>query len=92
MFVPPSQVDQPPRRISGSLGAVPDSVKRRKGKVEVEMVITQFGDPTDVRIVRSAGPELDEAVRKAVLGWKFEPARKNGIRVRTRATHSVDFR
>jgi serine/threonine-protein kinase len=92
MFVPASQVDVEPKRVSGEGARLSDSARRRKGKVELEMVITQFGQPTDVTITQSAGPELDEAVRKAVLSWKYEPARKNGVRVRTRARASMEFR
>jgi serine/threonine-protein kinase len=92
MFVPLGQVDREPTRTSGAHASAPTSAKRRKGTVEVEYTVTQFGDTTDVTVVRSAGPELDEAVRKAVLAWKFEPARKNGVRVRTRSNFIIHFR
>jgi TonB family protein len=92
MFVPLSMVDVAPKKLSGAGARLSESARRRKGKVEVEMAITQFGQPTDVTIIQSAGPELDEAVRKAVLTWQYEPARKNGVRVRTRAKASMEFR
>ena len=92
MFVPPTQVDVPPSKLSGDSARIPESAKKRKGKVEVEMTVSQFGYPSDITVIQSAGPELDEAVRKAVATWKFEPARKAGLRVRTKATHKFDFR
>ena len=35
-------------------------------------------------MAESAGPILDEAVLKAVRTWRFEPARKDGVRVKVR--------
>ncbi|HVR69887.1 MAG TPA: TonB family protein [Vicinamibacteria bacterium] len=92
MFVNLSQVDSEPRKVSGTYARVPASAKRRKGTVEVEMVVTHQGHPTDVTVTRSAGPDLDEAVRQAVRGWRFEPARKNGVKVSTRYVHRSEFR
>jgi TonB family protein len=56
------------------------------------MIVTQYGFPTDITVTRSAGPDLDEAVREAVRGWRFEPATKNGVKVSTRYVHRSEFR
>ena len=48
------------------------------------MIVDETGVPTDLRVVESAGPILDEAVLKAVRTWRFEPARKDGVRVKVR--------
>ena len=92
MFVPLGDVDSPPRRVSGEYAKVPESAKKRKGMVEVEMIVTEAGYPTGINVTQSAGPELDEAVRTAVSDWKFEPARKGGINVRTRYVLRSEFR
>jgi protein TonB len=92
MFVSPSQVDKVPRKVSGAYASVPESARRRKGTVEVAMIVTQYGFPTDITVTRSAGPDLDEAVREAVRGWRFEPATKNGVKVSTRYVHRSEFR
>ena len=92
MFVPLTDVDSPPRHIFGEYAKVPESARKRKGTVEVEMIVTEAGYPTGINITHSAGADLDEAVRSAVSEWKFEPARKNGINVRTRYVHRSEFR
>jgi TonB family protein len=92
MFVPLADVDRLPRRIQGDYAKVPESAKKRKGTVEVEMIVTEAGYPTGINVTQSAGPDLDEAVRRAVSEWKFEPARKGGINVRTRYVLRSEFR
>jgi serine/threonine-protein kinase len=92
MYVSLAQVDREPTRIAGSYARLPESARQRKGTVEVEMIVTETGDPIDVTVTRSAGPDLDEAVRQAVQDWKFEPALKDGVRVRTRYVHRATFR
>jgi TonB family protein len=92
MFVPREQVDKEPTKIAGRGASVPASARQRKGTVEVAMTITESGDTTDIHVTQSAGPDLDDAVRKAVRDWKFEPALKNGVKVRTRFVHRSTFR
>jgi protein TonB len=84
-FVELRQVDMKPVRMAGDWAGYPDAAvrKRQTGTVEVEMVVTESGQPTDLQIIGSAGQVLDDAVLKAMRKWRFEPARKNGVRVRT---------
>jgi serine/threonine-protein kinase len=85
---------EPPKRISGDSPAFPEQAVRSRiqGKVVVTMVITEKGVPVDVRIVESAGEILDAAVLEAVETWRFQPARKNGVKVRVPWRASQEFR
>ena len=76
----------PPVRISGQSASYPDQARRRKlyGTIAIDMIVDETGQPTDLRVVESAGDVLDEAVLKAVRTWRFEPARKGGVRVKVR--------
>jgi len=57
------------------------------------MIVTETGEPIDLRIVESAGEVLDQAVLSALGRWRFEPASKDGVKVRVRwqARHSFVF-
>jgi TonB family protein len=76
----------PPRRISGETAGYPARAQKdhMQGLVVVEMIVTEKGEPTDLRIVESAGELLDKAVLDAVKTWRFEPAQKQGVKVRVR--------
>jgi protein TonB len=58
----------------------------------VEITVTEGGAARDVRVLESAGAILDEAVVAAVSKWRFEPARKQGIKVRVRWKYRQTFR
>jgi serine/threonine-protein kinase len=74
----------PPRKISGEPARYPEAARERKaqGAVTVGMIITEEGVPIDVGVVESAGETLNQALVEAVRGWRYEPARKDGINVR----------
>ena len=84
----------PPRRIEGSSSSYPAAARRRDqaGTVTVRMIITEEGEPIDVTIVESAGAILDAAVLDAIEGWRFEPATKDGVKVRVRWVIRQTFR
>jgi TonB family protein len=76
----------PPVKTSGETAAYPDEARRKRllGSVLVDLVVDENGLPTDLSVRESAGPVLDEAVLRAVRTWRFEPARKDGVRVKVR--------
>ena len=84
----------PPRRISGAPARYPEVARRRRfaGAVTVSMIITEDGEPLEPTIVESAGDVLDQAVLDAIREWRFEPARKDGVRVRVPWTVRQTFR
>jgi serine/threonine-protein kinase len=94
MFVDLKQVDSEPQYISGAYPTLPEGARqmRMTGTVDVEFVVTEAGDPTDIQFTRSATRVLDDAVLKAIREWKFEPARKQGVKVRTRVSRRFTFR
>ena len=76
----------PPVRIRGDSATYPERARQMKlrGSVLVALIVDENGLPTDLQVVESAGPILDEAVLKAMRTWRFEPARKDGVRVKVR--------
>ena len=83
----------PPRKISGSTPPYPDEARRVNllGTVKVEMVVNERGEPTDLRVVESAGDILDRAVVTAVRTWRYEPAMKSGVRVKVRWSYQHSY-
>ena len=55
------------------------------------MIVDERGVPHDVRLLRGASALLDEAVIEAVYKFRYEPAVKDGVRVRSRHTYSQKF-
>jgi len=84
----------PPRRIEGSSARYPEAARRRRmeGSVTASMIVTEAGEPIEVTIVESAGPILDAAVLEAVQSSRFEPAVKDGEKVRVRWLVRQTFR
>jgi eukaryotic-like serine/threonine-protein kinase len=76
----------PPSPRARQSAPYPDRARRLHlyGTVTIALIVDEAGTPTDLRVVESAGPILDEAVLKAVRNWRFEPARKDGVRVKMR--------
>jgi eukaryotic-like serine/threonine-protein kinase len=75
-----------PRRISGEAAPYPEAAKRLRleGSVTVEMIVTERGEPVNLRVVESAGEIFDTAVLAAVRTWRYAPAEKDGVEVRVR--------
>lgn len=73
----------------------PESAVRAgvQGRVMVDFIIDKEGKVTDVRVVKSVDPELDEeAVRVVSASPKWKPGRMGGRKVRTSVTVPVEFR
>jgi serine/threonine-protein kinase len=76
----------PPRRIAGALPRYPEAARQLglEGVVEVELTIDVRGSSQGVSLKRSAGAVLDEAMLRAVAGWRFAPASARGTPVQVR--------
>ena len=73
----------------------PESAVRAgvQGRVMVDFIIDKEGKVTDVRVVKSVDPELDEeAVRVVSASPKWKPGKMGGRKVRTSVTVPVEFR
>jgi len=83
----------PPRKVSGNPPPYPDEARRVNlvGSVKVEMIIDENGEAKDVRVVGSAGEILDRAVVNAVRSWRYEPARKGGVKVKVRWAYQHNY-
>jgi TonB family protein len=64
---------------------------RIQGKVVLEAVIETDGRVTDVRVVESPHPMLDEAAIAAVQQWRYKPVLINGVAVRVLVTTTTTF-
>jgi TonB family protein len=76
----------PPRRVSGHPAAYPDRALARRefGTVGVRLIVNEDGSTSDLEVTESAGEVLDEAVLRAIRSWRFEPATKDGVKVKVR--------
>ena len=54
-------------------------------------VVTTSGDVEQVKVIRSLSSELDKKAEQAVTGWKFHPARKNGLPVPVLINIEINF-
>ena len=61
------------------------------GKVVVEFVINTKGEVINPHVIRSNNPWFERPALDAILKWKFEPARKGGRPVNTRAKQMLEF-
>jgi TonB family protein len=64
-----------------------------QGSVQIEMVVSTDGEPTDLKVARSLDAEygLDEAALRAAAEWRFEPGRKDGKPVPVIITLELTF-
>ena len=86
--------DKPAKRISGNPPVYPPMARKlnQQGRVTVAFIVTEEGVPTELRIVESGGEILDSAVLHAVAEWRYEPAEKDGARVRVQMMVRQTFR
>ncbi|PYQ49372.1 MAG: hypothetical protein DMF78_18390 [Acidobacteria bacterium] len=92
-LLPQSQVDTLPKRTRGEAAPYPREAERLRmlGSVTVEFLVDEKGRPQDLHVVESAGQILDRAVVDNVRDWRYEPARKNGVKVKTRIAVKQTF-
>ncbi len=62
-----------------------------EGLVLCAVTIDAEGSVTAVEVIASESPMLDEAARRALLGWKFSPALQSGQPVASRVVVPVRF-
>jgi len=66
--------------------------KKIRGTVVLSIVITDKGVVRDAKVVTSLDGDLDKQALKAVGGWRFEPATKDGKPVAVRVKVEADFK
>jgi TonB family protein len=70
-----------------------EEARRRglEGDVDLEVVVTENGRVSNVRVVRGLGGGLDARAVEAVRQWRFTPARRRGTAVAVIVQVSVAF-
>ncbi len=93
VVVPPGAVVQPPRKTRHRDPIYPSSALRglTEGRVVVDALIGTSGCVEDVKVRDSVDPRLDLAALRALVDWRFEPARTNGTPTSVRSTLVVMF-
>ena len=66
-------------------------VNRIQGTVMLEAVVTADGCPSQIRVVRSLHPGLDEEAITTVAQWRFEPGHLAGQPVDVLVSIMIDF-
>jgi serine/threonine-protein kinase len=84
----------PPRKVVDRTAPYPELARRQRlnGTVVVGLVVDEHGEPTDVSVLESAGSVLDAAALESVRGWRYEPAVKDGVKVKVRWLEKLTYR
>jgi TonB family protein len=92
-LVPLEEADLPPRVARVVKPAYPPIALRQKigGIVVLRVLVTESGSPSQVEVVRGVRGGITEAAVAAVRRWSFEPARKDGVAVKTWTTVPIPF-
>jgi TonB family protein len=59
--------------------------------VVLKVTVLATGEPADVAVEHSAGPDFDDAAVHAVRQWRFEPARRGTLPIASRVGVAVHF-
>jgi TonB family protein len=93
-IVPLDQVDTPPILKERINPKYPSSAIERgiEGKVIVNALISESGDVEDVVVVQGLAGGFNEATMRAVRQWKYEPAVKDGQKVKVWKPITITFK
>jgi TonB family protein len=84
----------PPKSIRWIIPAYPENCKKAglEGTVLLNVTTDNNGTVTDVRVMKSVHPDLDNAAQDALRHWSYEPIYKDGQPVSANFVVLVDFR
>ena len=93
-LVPIGQVDTPPVIKSRVNPKYPPNAFARgiEGNVTVNALISEAGDVVEVVVVQGLEGGFNDATTKAVKQWKYEPAVKDGVKVKVWKPITVTFK
>jgi TonB family protein len=83
----PVVVSQPPPKVAPELL---DLVRRLHLASEIDVIINERGTVDNVVVTRSVNPAYDAAVVAAARAWRYEPATKDGVAIRSVKTVVID--
>ena len=86
--MPMAEVDTAPVPIKKVAPLYPAIAKMRRvsGQVTVKILVSETGKPLEINVVSVNPPSnlgFDKAAVEAIRQWEFQPARKEGVRVKT---------
>lgn len=89
-----ADVITPPVRTRTVTPVYPDVARAAdlEGDVLLQAIVDADGRISDVKVLRTVHPVLDEAARKAVLQYEYSPGRRNGIPEAAPVRITVSFR
>ena len=76
----PIVVSQPPPMVPPALLEL---VRRLRLPSEIDVIINEHGTVDNVVVTRSVNPAYDAAVVAAARGWRYEPATRDGVPIRS---------
>jgi protein TonB len=88
------EADRPPTRVGGDEPVYPalEALGGREGSVVLRIIVRADGSVAEAEVVAVRGASaFGSAAREAVLGWRFEPARKDGRAVDCVCTQRLSF-
>jgi protein TonB len=65
---------------------------RQEGTVVVNVLVDENGRVVDTELIRGVSEELDGAAIRAVKGWTYKPAKKDGVKVKVWKPEKVVFK
>ena len=70
----------------------PEEAKQLKesGRVELQVVVDEQGNPGEITVVRSS-PHFDDAAIEALRQWHFTPAKRAGMPIAVRVRIPMNF-
>jgi TonB family protein len=86
--------EEPPRILHQEPPTYPTDLpkaQQRSVDVSVHVEVDATGAPSNPRVISAPQPAFDDFATAAVLGWTFEPARKDGAPVASHLTVTVHF-
>jgi protein TonB len=83
-----------PRPVRQAQPAYPPDMRTAKieGDVWIEFVVNPDGTTRNIEILRSSNMAFENAARRAIRNWTFEPGEKDGQAVHTRVRIRMPFR
>jgi TonB family protein len=88
-------VDTLAKKVSGSSASYPRRRRDSQGQPGLgfpELHRERNGDVLDPKVTESAGKLIDDSVLEAIRTWRYEPAVKQGVKVKVRVRFKQTFR
>jgi len=89
-------VDTLAKKVSGPSASYPKKApgldRDSQVSVSVNFIVNENGEVVDPKVTESAGKLIDDSVLEAIRTWRYEPAVKQGVKVKVRVRFKQTFR